>query len=56
MPQGVSYVQVSGLVVYIRNIIPDDMSTPLLEYLALSGWGEAAFLYLRGRRILRSSW
>jgi hypothetical protein len=24
MPQGVSYVQISGLVVYIRNIIPDD--------------------------------
>src|SRR5829696_4257291 len=26
---------------YIRNIIPDDMSIPLLGYRALSGWGEA---------------
>jgi hypothetical protein len=34
---------------YIRNIIPDDMSIPLLGYRALSGWGEAVFLYLRGR-------
>jgi hypothetical protein len=35
---------------YIRNIIPDDMNIPLLEYRALSGWGEAVFLYLRERR------
>jgi hypothetical protein len=24
---------------YIRNIMPTDTSIPLLEYLALSGWG-----------------
>ena len=28
MPQGGSYVQVSGLGSYIRNIIPDDMGIP----------------------------
>jgi hypothetical protein len=28
---------------YIRNIIPDDTDIPLLEHLALSGWGEAVF-------------
>ena len=41
MLQGVSYVQVSGLVSYIRNIMPDDMGIPLLGYRALSGWGYA---------------
>jgi hypothetical protein len=24
---------------YLRNIMPTDTSIPLLEYLALSGWG-----------------
>ena len=28
---------------YIRNIIPDDISIPLLGYRALSGWGYADF-------------
>ena len=28
---------------YIRNIIPDDMGIPLLEHLALSGWGYTDF-------------
>jgi hypothetical protein len=27
------------IVVYIRNIIPDDMNIPALGYRALSGWG-----------------
>jgi len=40
---------------YIRNIIPGDMGIPLLGYRALSGWGEAVFLYLRGMGILGSS-
>ena len=31
------------LILYIRNIIPDDVNTHLLGYRALSGWGEAAF-------------
>jgi hypothetical protein len=28
---------------YIRNLIPDDMSIPLPVYRALSGWGDADF-------------
>jgi hypothetical protein len=31
------------LVLYIRNIIPDDIGIPLLEHLAPSGWGYANF-------------
>jgi hypothetical protein len=49
MPQGVSYVQIIVLGPYIRKIMPGDMGIPLLGYQALSGWGEAVFLYLRGR-------
>jgi hypothetical protein len=30
---------------YIRNIIPGNMSIPLLGYQALSGWGYADFHY-----------
>jgi hypothetical protein len=38
------YTKVTSLPnLYIRNIIPDDMSIPLLEYLAQSGWGYADF-------------
>jgi hypothetical protein len=33
----------SPSVLYIRNIIPDNMSIPLLGYLALSGWGYTDF-------------
>ena len=40
------------IVVYIRNIIPDDASIPLLEHLALSGRGYAE---LRHNGVLRSS-
>ena len=56
MPQGrLMYTKATDLPnLYIRNIIPTDMKIPLLGYRALSGWGEAAFLYLRGRRILGS--
>jgi hypothetical protein len=49
MPQGVSYVQVSGLGAYIRNIIPDDVGIIRLEHLALSGWGYADFHFLCSR-------
>jgi hypothetical protein len=36
------YTRVTSLLnLYIRNIIPDDMSIPLLEHLAVSGRGEA---------------
>jgi hypothetical protein len=28
---------------YTRNIIPDDMGIPLLEHLAISGWGYTDF-------------
>ena len=36
------YTKVASLPnLYIRNIIPNAMSIPLLGYLALSGWGEA---------------
>jgi hypothetical protein len=37
---------------YIRNIISDDISIPLLKHLALSGWGYAE---LRHNGVLRSS-
>jgi len=33
---------------YIRNIIPEDASIPLLEHLALSGRGDALFTQRRG--------
>jgi hypothetical protein len=39
LPQRVSYVQVSGLELYIRNIIPDDMGIPSPAALALIGAG-----------------
>jgi hypothetical protein len=41
--QGSSYVHWTTSLprLYIRNIIPDDVSIPLLEHLALSGWGYA---------------
>jgi hypothetical protein len=37
LPLGGSYVQISGLVAYIRNIIPDDMGIPWLAPLANRG-------------------
>jgi hypothetical protein len=38
------YTRAKGLpTLYIRNIILDEMSIPLLEHLTLSGWGEADF-------------
>jgi hypothetical protein len=40
---------------YIRNLIPDDMSIPLLASPGLSGWGKALFTRVRGRGILGSS-
>src|ERR687889_366570 len=43
------------LILYIRNIKPDDMNIPLLGYRALSGWSEALFTQRRGMVILRSS-
>jgi hypothetical protein len=46
MLQGGSYVQNSNLVMYIRTIIPGDMSIALLGYQALSGWGYALFILL----------
>jgi hypothetical protein len=54
MPQGLSYVpkatSLSNL--YIRNIMPDDMSIPLLAHRALSGWGFTLFTLVRGMGIL----
>jgi hypothetical protein len=43
--QGSSYVHWATSLpsLYIRNIIPDDVSIPLLGYRALSGWGYADF-------------
>ena len=43
----------SLLILYIRNIIPDNISIPLLGYRALSGWGEALFTQPHGSIILR---
>jgi hypothetical protein len=42
-------------ILYIRNIMPDDMSIPLLAHRALSGWGFALFTRVRGMGILGSS-
>src|SRR5919107_1010442 len=42
------------LILYIRNIKPDDMNIPLLGYRALSGWSEALFTQRRGMGILGS--
>ena len=40
-------------ILYIRNIIPDNISIPLLGYRALSGWGEALLTQPHGSIILR---
>jgi hypothetical protein len=38
------YTRATSLpILYIRNIIPGDMSISLLEHLALSGWGYTDF-------------
>jgi hypothetical protein len=43
------YTKATSLsVLYIRNIIPDNISIPLLGYRALSGWGEALFTQPHG--------
>src|SRR5919112_956086 len=37
------------LILYIRNIKPDDMNIPLLAHLAQPGWGYAPFTRVCGR-------
>jgi hypothetical protein len=52
MREGVSYVQVSGLVEYIRNIIPDSMAVSSPAFLGHLGRGYAE---LRHNGVLRTS-
>jgi hypothetical protein len=48
------YTRATSLpILYIRNIVPDDMGIPLLGYRALSGWGEALFTQPQGSIVLR---
>src|SRR5829696_8994118 len=50
MQQGVSYVQISGLGVYMRNIIPDDVSIPSSASLPYRGGAMGFPLLASGAR------